>query len=126
MAFLSLVDAWPIVALVFDANSSTVADCSCNALIKISVVSIPSAASFRNSPLLTPNARLKASIAAGAFSATLLNSSPRITPLANAWLNCKIAASACCVPAPDIANVFANVSVTRDTSLTLNPNLSAF
>ena len=91
--------------------SSTDSLARSNAGTRTSIVSLPSFAILRSSPVVTPKPVAIALANAGVCSITELNSSPRRIPLPNACPNCVNAASAAPALAPDTATAFDTVSV---------------
>ena len=99
--------------------SSTDSLARSNAGTSTSIVSLPSFAILRSSPVVvTPKPVAIAFANAGVCSITELNSSPRRIPLPRACPNCVNAASAAPALAPDTATALDTVSVKLAPCLT--------
>ncbi len=90
-----------------------------NAGTTLSAVSFPSSAIAFRSLRATPIPAASARITRSPFSLTALNSSPRSTPCASAWLNWVITEPDSATPAPDSFSPVEMASVTFSTSSAL-------
>ena len=95
----------------FSYSSFTLTKPACKAGITTSVVSLPSPAILRNSPVVLPSPSATACMMRGACSFTELNSWPRSTPDSRACLSCTMALLYDSVDAPETIAALPSPSV---------------
>ncbi len=117
-----LTKAAPTVSGMPSASRRSSARALGSASASTCAVSWPCSAMPRSSPRGRPMASASACIRRGAASLTLLNSSPRSTPVPKACESCRIAEPASCAVAPETRSASATVSVTLATSAWPRPS----
>ena len=91
--FLTTCIACPTVTGIWANFLDTASFCSISARVTMSAVSLPCSASALSLPTSVPSASASISAMPRPFSMIELNSSPRSTPLPNAWVNWRIDAA---------------------------------